>query len=892
MAQQCFQGFFTQPKNTHSKPKSPMKKSMYLLVALFAFGTITSQITHSITIPDPIPEYDGTYEDFGRHHLYYPNSGEIRLDEEGGLQPSATDVVAYYTKFCFPQKFILHNSDMAFVYGRKGDSLGIADSLHRIDLEMFRSRAAAQPARIDTQLNCRLNYFLPFVTATDVMGGAAIAVQSIYTNIDMVYCSNNRGLKIFYVVYPGGNPNNILLKFNGAKSTEITAGNDLRIRSNFGDLTFVSPQMYQYTYIGNVVTPYIVCPASWSASGLGSDIYEITSSTPYDPNLPLIIQVSEGPALQPTANGIKWSTYFGGNLADNIFKSKNDAANNLYVAGNTIEANFPIFPGAVAYNTSVKFTYDAFISKFDPNGQLLWSAFMGSSGSDQINDFDFDVANGGDIYCVGTTGAAVDLPVLPKTGAFNGTPGGGFSDSFIFQLWPSGNICPWLTYVAGTGMDILQACKFDASGNFYAVGYSSSSDINALTGAAGSYQQAYNTAQQSPPGSDVFDAIILKFTANTSALNWFTWWGTSGTNHHDAFLGIDIVSSDVYVCGYADGNSIPGLLNTDFNNFSRDGVIVNFSTGGVLKGSRCTNGNKENNAIKVVNGKVYTCGYGNSAMQPVNSGAYYYDGTASANDAVFSVHAPDLLSTLHATFLGGSASENALDMAFAPNGVFYITGSTSSNNFPTVNLSNTWNSASNSGNTDYFLTAFVEGFSGMVWGTYLGSPNNETSIFLIYPNDGGASISIDGQGYLHLCGLSDSYTGFPLDNNGGPPTYFQPSRAGAPFTSSDITDGTITRFDLAAVNTFVGLRKLQGAPSLGLYPNPSTSYLTIDSPELKHQPLHYSIYNVTGQKMRDGLLPAGQDQQIDVRQLSSGVYIIRLTSGTQTYSSKFIKTDN
>jgi hypothetical protein len=99
----------------------------------------------------------------------------------------------------------------------------------------------------------------------------------------------------------------------------------------------------------------------------------------------------------------------------------------------------------------------------------------------------------------------------------------------------------------------------------------------------------------------------------------------------------------------------------------------------------------------------------------------------------------------------------------------------------------------------------------------------------IYPDDGRASIAVDGQGYLHLCGLSDSYTGFPLDNNGGSPTYFQPTRAGAPMVSSDISDGTITRFNLAAVNTFVGLRELKGLASLGLYPNPTASYLVVDN---------------------------------------------------------------
>lgn len=867
-----------------------MKKTILFCLLAASALTANSQITPSLTIPNPIPEYNGTYEDFGQHHFFYPNTDEIRLDEEGGLQPSAKDVVAYYTKFCFPQKFILKNNKMAFIYGRK-DQAGGKDSLHRIDLEMDRSLSSAFPARVDTQLNCKLNYFLPFVTKTDVMGGAAIAVQSIYTNIDMVYTSNNTGLKIYYIVYPGGDPNQIILKFNGAKSTGI-AGNDLNVTSNFGDFKFVKPKMYQYTYVGNVVTPVNVCPASWQS--LGNDMYRVTTASAWNNSLPLIIQVSEGPAVQPTANGIKWSTYFGGNLPDNIYKSKSDAANNLYVAGNTISANFPQGTGATPYQSGFQFTYDAFIAKFDFNGKLLWTAFVGSSGNEQINDLDFDIANGGDIYCVGVTGGAVDFPTMTKTGAFSDVPGGGACDGFIFQINSAGNSSPWRTYVAGTGGDVLQACKFDASGNFFAAGYSSSSDINALVGPSGSYQQSYNIAQQSTPGEDIFDAIILKFTSNASVLNWFTWWGAAGLIQYDAFLGIDIVSTNVYVCGYSDGNSIPGNINTDFNNFSRDGVIVNFTTGGALTGSRYTNGNKENNSIKIQNSKVYTCGFGNSSMQSVNSGSYYYDGTASSTDAVFSVYPLNLQNTYHATFLGGSISENAMDIIFAPNGVFYITGSTTSSDFPTMNMSNTWYSPSNAGNIDYFLTAFKEAYTGMIWGTYLGSSNNETlpPSSQIYPSDGGASMAVDGQGYLHLCGLSDSYTGFPLDNNGGSPTYFQPTRAGAPMSTSDVSDGTITRFNLAAINTFVGLKELKGSHSLGLYPNPSASYIVVENTEFTNQKLHYTIYNVAGQKMLDGQLNTEQSNQIDVSKLSSGIYVIKLTSGTQIFSNKFVKADN
>jgi hypothetical protein len=860
-----------------------MKKNTHLLLLILGLSSMKAQITPPYPIPEQIPEYNGTYEDFGRHHFFYPNDGEIRFDNED--HSDARDVVQFYTKFTHPKEYLLRNTSISFVFSKDDADASTPDSLHRIDLKMERASTTAFLARVDTQKTAVLHYFTQWFGAagrTPVEGGAAIAAQNIYPNVDMVYCSNNTGLKLFYIVYPGGDPNQIMLKFDGAKSTGIT-GDDLIVTANWDEIKFVKPQMYQYTYINNVVTPVNVCPASWQS--LGADIYNVTTTSSWNSALPLIIQVSQGPATQPTRNGINWSTYYGADTREWMHKAHTDASNNLFVGGMTASANFPMSSGA--FQTQ-PFFEDGVIAKFDVAGVLIWSAYIGGSGSEEIYDFDF---NGGDVYCVGKTHSN-DLPVSPKGfPAFNdNTFGGvGFPDGFITQIGFNslgGMVNKWTTYVGGNNEDILRGCKFDLFGNFFVVGSSASTDLSTV-GSAAMYQQAYNPAQASQAFVPVPDALIMRFDAGTSAQSWLTFFGTSalGANANnvanDYFYGIDIWGVDVYACGKAGGTNLPGSVNTKFLAGSYDGMVAYFSVGGALSSSKFTDGNLVNYAVKVNNNSVYLAGQANSGMSTINSGNYYFDGTCAAGDrdACFSVHTMNLATTDHNTFLGGSAFEAAYDLQFSNNGVMYIAGATMSPNFPTTNLGAMFTSTA-IGGLDNFVTAHLHGNPNMLWSTYLGSPSHES----LFQPDGGVSVALTTQNVLHVGGCTASSNTYPLDNGGGIP-YFQPQNNG------NQTTGTITRFDMTDLNIFVGIEDFENtAFSFGFYPNPTAMHLTVDNPALVNQELRYAIYDLAGKKLAEGRLDRGQ-RSIDVSSLAPGVYIVNVSDGTQTFSNKFIKAD-
>jgi len=81
-------------------------------------------------------------------------------------------------------------------------------------------------------------------------------------------------------------------------------------------------------------------------------------------------------------------------------------------------------------------------------------------------------------------------------------------------------------------------------------------------------------------------------------------------------------------------------------------------------------------------------------------------------------------------------------------------------------------------------------------------------------------------------------------------------------------------------------------PSLLIYPNPSSDYLYIDlAGSDKSKATDISIMNTEGKKILDQQLMAGSKEPVNISQLRSGLYLIRVSSGVQSLITRFIKTE-
>ena len=83
------------------------------------------------------------------------------------------------------------------------------------------------------------NYFIgndPNNWQTEVPNYFEIIYPSVWDGIDIVYKMKNGDIKYDFIVYPGGNPNNIQIQIDGHKSHYIDNKNDLVIKTSYMDI--------------------------------------------------------------------------------------------------------------------------------------------------------------------------------------------------------------------------------------------------------------------------------------------------------------------------------------------------------------------------------------------------------------------------------------------------------------------------------------------------------------------------------------------------------------------------------------------------------------------------------------------------------------------------------
>jgi uncharacterized protein (TIGR03437 family) len=126
--------------------------------------------------------------------------------------------------------------------------------------------------------------------------------------------------------------------------------------------------------------------------------------------------------INPSGSALVFSTYLGGSDDDRAFAVAVDMGGNIYVAGNTASANFPVtgdafqphlggvgtvdltnlLPGGFV-KAPVGFG-DAFYARFTPSGSLAYATYLGGSDDDVASGLAVDV--NGDVFLSGNTVSA------------------------------------------------------------------------------------------------------------------------------------------------------------------------------------------------------------------------------------------------------------------------------------------------------------------------------------------------------------------------------------------------------------------------------------------------------------------------------------------------------
>lgn len=348
---------------------------------------------------------------------------------------------------------------------------------------------------------------------------------------------------------------------------------------------------------------------------------------------------------------------------------------------------------------------------------LVYSTYLGGSNYDW--GYDITVDDAGNAYITGIAGEpAFDLPTdFPTVNALQPVHGGVF-DVFVTKINPDGSALIYSTYLGGSGEDgniqedDVGGIAVDSEGNVYVTGTTSSDDFPITA----------NALQSVSDGS--LDAFVAKLNATGSALVYSTYLGGSRPD-----LAWDIavnVTGEAYVTGitgstdFPTANPIQPSIGGSFDAF----VAKLNATGSALVYSTYLGGDDFDHAFSIAvdaTGNAYVTGATSStdfptanALQPI----------LSSRDDAFVAKLNTAGSILvYSTYLGGSSGDVARGIAVDATGNAYVTGTTSSTDFPTANALQ----PALSGIADGFVTKLNPSGSILVYSTYLGGSGSDVA---------------------------------------------------------------------------------------------------------------------------------------------------------------------
>ncbi len=296
------------------------------------------------------------------------------------------------------------------------------------------------------------------------------------------------------------------------------------------------------------------------------------------------------------------------------------------------------------------------------------------------------------------------------------------------------------TFLGDVGDELGFAVAVDQAQNTYVTGLVADFTFPTTFGA---WDTIYNN----------FDAFVTKFTADGSGLVYSTYLGGSGL---DQGLGIAVDGSgNAYVTGSTDGSvdfpTTTGAYDTSWNGaqnafvtkLAANGASLLYST--YLGGSGIGGtGPDYGNAIALDRDRnAYVTGIAYSTDFPTKPGSYDTTHNGGLFDGFVSKIDPTALGTaslVYSTYLGGSGSDQAFDIAVDRNSNAYVTGFTNSTDFPTT--PGAFQTTGNSG--DAFVTKLNAAGSGLEYSTYLGPAAN------------GSGIAVNRNGNAYVTGIAES----------------------------------------------------------------------------------------------------------------------------------------
>jgi hypothetical protein len=371
---------------------------------------------------------------------------------------------------------------------------------------------------------------------------------------------------------------------------------------------------------------------------------------------------------------------------------------------------------------------------------LFYSTYLGGSGGENAGGLangNIAVDSTGSAYVTGYT-QSTNFPTVDPFQPSNG----GILNAFVTKVNPEGTAFVYSTYLGGKEQDMGGGIAIDSSGNAYVTGLTTSNNFPTTPGAFQFFKQS--------AGADSA-AFVTKLNSTGSALLYSTYLSGSSS---DSGAGIAVDSSGrASVTGQANSTNFPttpGAPQPTLAGAPDAFVTTLAADGGSLVFSTYLGGGSIDAGVGIAldpSGNIYVTGNTLSSnfplvnpLQPASGGGY---------DAFVSKLNPFTSTLVYSTYLGGSSTDFGYGIAVDSAGSAYVTGLTTSTNFPTASPYQKTLLGNATTNQNAFVTKLNPAGSALIYSTYLGAS------FVT-----GYGIAVDSTGAAYVTGITQG--DFPL----------------------------------------------------------------------------------------------------------------------------------
>lgn len=572
---------------------------------------------------------------------------------------------------------------------------------------------------------------------------ATLQNQDLYPGVDLVLKGDARRFEYDLVAAPGVDLSAVSMRIDGADHLRIAADGTLQVETRYGVLQhdrprtvalladgsrqvvearyyliddhrvgfqtdavpagarlLLDPTIAWSTYLGGVADEHDCgtdvaddCGCFLTGDTLSLDFP--TTIGAFDETYNLNIDAF---CTNMIGNGTKllWSTYLGGSENDFGHGVRLGAGGVVNLTGGTGSANFPATAGA--YDTTFNGAHDIWIARLTADGSnLIYSTFLGGASDDGTHGGQaISMTPAGQAAIAGYS-SSLNFPVTKGAPDTTQNDGGTSVDGVVAILSADGSSLVFSTYLGGAGFDIASAIDVDPMTNVVVTGgWSTSANFPVTVGAWAT----------TPNGAD--NGFVVKFDAARN-VQFSSLLGSTNEVVRDVACE---TNGSVLATGYTSSAVLPttpGVFQPT-NGGGFDGFVARFQSDGsavtyvsYLGGSQSEAGNAID--LDGVTGDAYICGLTESQNFPVTAQAFdpSYNG---GGDAFATRVSADGKTLVYSTFLGGAGADVAYAARAHGEGSLYVSGATSSIDFPVTN--GVFDTTANGG-SDVFMTLLPVG---------------------------------------------------------------------------------------------------------------------------------------------------------------------------------------